>query len=88
LSDLQRADGELLKAEFLGAFRFYKTHLVFFFNFLARLFFFYLLFNFFLREKVFSDRAQSIVNPLPPSDAVRKQNFILEDFFSSVLSKF
>ena len=23
-------------------------------------------------------------NPLPPSDAVWKQNFILEDFFSSV----
>jgi len=28
------------------------------------------------------------LNPLPPSDAVRKQTFILEDLFSSVLSQF
>jgi len=27
------------------------------------------------------------VNPLPPSDAIRKQKNILEDLFSSVLSQ-
>jgi len=62
-------------------------------------FFFHFLFDFdavfVVKKNVFWQQlmglgifAYNYLNPLPPSDAVRKQNIILEDLFSSVLSPF